>query len=99
MVRLTLHSNDENAASCDTRTVRRTHHEVCDWLCATQVWTFEGEDGEGCPTEGDAIVVPVNSAGQMPESRVVLRIGDVVHVLSGGVGPALEAFGFKIEVA
>lgn len=91
-VTLRIHGSDESKADAKTLEARYGDHEVSRWLCASQVWTFDGD------AEGDAIVVPARNAAGFPTSYVVLRIGDEVCVVEGAVAPALRAFGYGCVV-
>lgn len=80
------HGCDESKASAKTQEVRRTHQFTAQWISTTQVWSWKG---------GDAIVVMTNTFGR-PNSVVVLRIGDKVHVVTdASVNSAMKAYGLE----
>jgi len=80
------HGDNESKASKLTQAARWSG-PTARWLCATQVWSWEG---------GDAIVVVTGRFPSPTVPYVVLRIGDKIHhVADASLHTAMQAFGLN----
>ena len=86
----TISLTDEDALDPRTRALRWQDPRVCNWLCATQHWAWDG---------GDAIVVLTGPDSTARDGvHVVIRVGDEVRVVCArSLYVAQEAVGLNPE--